>query len=54
MKKKITNNILFYLILFFNTNLLCKENKKHLKLVLLAPLSGVYQELGNSFYILYN
>ena len=40
--------ILFYILIFFNSNLLSKENNKILKVGLLAPLSGVYSELGKS------
>ena len=40
--------ILFYIIFFFNSNLLSNENSKTLKVGLLAPLSGSYSELGNS------
>ena len=39
---------LFYIIFFFNSNLLSEENNKILKVGLLAPLSGTYSELGNS------
>ncbi|MDC0937469.1 ABC transporter substrate-binding protein [Pelagibacteraceae bacterium] len=39
---------LFYIIFFFNSNLLTEENNKILKVGLLAPLSGSYSELGNS------
>ena len=39
---------LIYIIIFFNSNLLSDENNKILKVGLLAPLSGVYSELGNS------
>ena len=38
---------LIYIIFFFNSNLLSEE-KKILKVGLLAPLSGPYSELGNS------
>ena len=47
MKKKILV-ILSYIILFFNSNLLSNEENKILKIGLLAPLSGEYEELGNS------
>jgi ABC-type branched-subunit amino acid transport system substrate-binding protein len=40
--------VLVYIIIFFNSNLLSKENNKILKVGLLAPLSGSYSELGNS------
>ena len=46
MKKKLLVSI-FYILFFFNSNLLCEENK-FLKIGLLAPLSGVYSNLGNS------
>jgi ABC-type branched-subunit amino acid transport system substrate-binding protein len=39
---------LFYIIFFFNSNLLSNDNDKILKVGLLAPLSGPYSELGNS------
>ena len=39
---------LIYILIFFNTNLLSEENNKILKVGLLAPLSGVNSELGNS------
>ncbi len=48
MKKKIVI-ILSYIILFTNSNLFAAENSKILKVGLLAPLSGKYAELGNSF-----
>ena len=47
MKKKILI-VLSYIILFFNSNLLSNEENKILKIGLLAPLSGEYEELGNS------
>ena len=40
--------ILTYIIFFFNSNLLCDENKSVLKVGLLAPFSGEYKELGDS------
>ena len=46
MKKIIT--ILSYLIIFFNSNLLCEEKDQSLKVGLLAPLTGEYKELGDS------
>ena len=39
---------LFYIIFFFNSNLLSEENNKILKIGLLTPLSGSYSELGKS------
>ena len=39
---------LIYIIFFFNSNLLTRENNSVLKVGLLAPLSGSYSELGNS------
>jgi ABC-type branched-subunit amino acid transport system substrate-binding protein len=39
---------LIYIIFFFNSNLFSEEKNKILKVGLLAPLSGVYSELGNS------
>ncbi len=51
MKKKFILTII-YILIFFNSNLLSDENNKILKVGLLAPLSGVYSELGSS--ILYS
>ena len=48
MKKKIIL-IITYLSIFFNSNLFANDNDKTLKIGLLAPLSGEYAELGNSF-----
>ena len=39
---------LIYIVFFFNSNLLTRENNSVLKVGLLAPLSGSYSELGNS------
>ena len=39
---------LIYILIFFNSNLLSDENNKILKIGLLAPLTGLYSELGNS------
>ena len=47
MKKKFIL-IISYLLILFNSNLLCKESNNTLKIGLLAPLSGDYKELGNS------
>ena len=47
MKNKILL-ILAYLVIFFNTNLFSDENNKTLKVGLLAPLSGLYKDLGDS------
>ena len=47
MKKKIIL-IIAYVALFFNFNLLSKEQKEFLKVGLLAPLTGEFKELGNS------
>jgi ABC-type branched-subunit amino acid transport system substrate-binding protein len=47
MKKKFII-ALTYILIFFNSNLFSDEKKKILKVGLLAPLSGEYQELGNS------
>ena len=47
MKIKIILYI-FYIIFLFNSNLLSNENNKSLKVGLLAPLSGPYNEIGNS------
>ena len=48
MKKKLIF-IISYIIIFFNSNVFSDENNKKLKIGLLAPLSGEYRELGNSF-----
>ena len=40
--------ILSYIILFFNSNLFSSEDNKKLKIGLLAPLTGEYEELGKS------
>ena len=40
--------ILTYIIIFFNSNLLCDEKNNVLKVGLLAPFSGEFKELGNS------
>ena len=47
MKKKFILTLI-YIIFFINFNLLSKENDKILKIGLLVPLSGSYNELGNS------
>jgi len=47
MKKQIYV-ILFYILLFCNTNLFSNENNNILKIGLLAPLSGEHKDLGNS------
>ena len=47
MKKKIVS-IIFFLLLFLNTNLSSDENNKTIKVGLLAPLTGSYSQLGNS------
>jgi ABC-type branched-subunit amino acid transport system substrate-binding protein len=39
---------LSYIFIFFNSNLLCSESEKKLKIGLLAPFSGEYRSLGNS------
>tara|TARA_Y100001958_G_C21240819_1_gene568477 strand:+ start:828 stop:1985 length:1158 start_codon:yes stop_codon:yes gene_type:complete len=48
MIKNLSTILLFYILIFFNSNLLCNENNKNLKIGLLAPLNGEYKELGNS------
>ena len=53
MKKKIFI-ILTYILVFFNSNLLSNENDNILKVGLLAPLSGEYKQLGESYCIHYN
>ena len=47
MKNKFILTVI-YILIFFNSNLLSDENNKILRVGLLAPLSGVYSELGNS------
>ena len=47
MKKKIIL-IISFLLLFFNSNLSANENNKSIRIGLLAPLTGMYSELGNS------
>ena len=37
-----------YILIFINFNLFAEENKKTLKIGLLAPFSGDYRELGQS------
>ena len=48
MKKKLVF-IIIYIIFFFNSNLLSQNDNRILKVGLLAPLTGNYSELGNSF-----
>ena len=47
MKSKIFLSI-FYILFIFNSNLLSDENNEKLKVGLLAPLSGPYNEIGYS------
>ena len=47
MKSKIFLSI-FYILFIFNSNLLSDENNEKLKVGLLAPLSGSYNQIGNS------
>ncbi len=47
MKSKILLSII-YILFIFNSNLFSDENNKTLKVGLLAPLSGPYNEIGNS------
>ena len=47
MLKKIFT-ITTYILIFLNFNLFAEENKKSLKIGLLAPFSGDYKELGQS------
>jgi ABC-type branched-subunit amino acid transport system substrate-binding protein len=47
MKSKILL-FLFYILFIFNSNLLSNEKDKTLKVGLLAPLSGPYNDIGNS------
>ena len=46
--KKIIIITISYILIFFNFNLLSKEANKTLKVGLIAPLTGEYEELGNS------
>ena len=46
--KKIIVLFISYIIVFFNSSLLATEKKNVLKIGLLAPLSGQFEELGNS------
>ena len=48
MKSKIILTI-FYILFVFNSNAFSNENNKLLKVGLLAPLTGPYSEIGNSF-----
>tara|TARA_B100001996_G_scaffold358723_1_gene323489 strand:- start:621 stop:1775 length:1155 start_codon:yes stop_codon:yes gene_type:complete len=43
--------ILFYISIFFNSNSMCDENNKELKIGLLAPFSGIYKNLGDSLLL---
>ena len=43
--------ILFYISIFFNSNLMSDENTKELKIGLLAPFSGIYKNLGDSLLL---
>ena len=47
MKSKIFL-LTFYILFIFNSNLFSDENNETLKVGLLAPLSGPYNEIGNS------
>ena len=47
MKKKVLI-LISYIILILNSNLLKADENKILKVGLLAPLTGQYEELGNS------
>ena len=40
---------IFFILFIFNSNLISDDNNKTLKVGLLAPLSGPYSEIGNSF-----
>ena len=42
---------IFYIIFAINSNLLSDEKNKILKVGLLAPLSGPYNEIGNSLLL---
>jgi len=47
MKIKFLLSII-YILFIFNSNLLSSENNKTIKVGLLAPLSGPFNEIGNS------
>ena len=49
MFKKII--IITYILLFFNFNSFADENKKYLKVGLLAPFSGEYKNMGQSIML---
>lgn len=46
--KKVILIFIYYIIIFFNSNVFSKENNQSLKIGLLAPLTGEYKDLGNS------
>jgi len=48
---KIIITFLSYILIFFNTNLLCAESSKELRIGLLAPFSGIYRDLGDSLLL---
>ena len=43
--------IVTYILLFFNFNSFADENKKSLKVGLLAPFSGEYKDMGQSIML---
>ena len=47
---KIIITFLSYILVLFNTNLIADEKNEGLKIGLLAPFSGDYRNLGESFY----
>ena len=48
---KIIITFLFYIFILFNSNLIADENDNKLKIGLLAPFSGEYKNLGESFLL---
>ena len=43
--------IITYILLFYNFNSFANENKKTLKVGLLAPFSGEYKDIGQSIML---
>ena len=46
--------IITYILLFYNFNSFANENKKTLKVGLLAPFSGEYKDIGQSIMLSFN
>ena len=51
---KIIITFLSYIFLLFNSNLVADENDRKLRVGLLAPFSGEYKNLGESYCYLLN